>query len=73
MYKEINKAAEIFLESASKVTPLATLEDECGGRCHIIEDDHCYVLCIEQEDGSCRPSTHIFKEALEVMKKLPPP
>ena len=39
--------------------------------CHIIIDDHCYVLCMENEDGSCKPTTHIFKEAFEVIKTLP--
>ncbi len=59
------------MESAVIMHPVATLEDQCGGRCHIILDDHCYVVCIEQEDGSCRPSSYIFKEAFEVMKSLP--
>jgi hypothetical protein len=73
MYKEVEKSPEVFMESAAIVTPVATLEDDCGAKCHIIRDDHCYVLCIEQEDGSCRPATHIFKEAFQVMRRLPPP
>lgn len=73
MYKQIETAKEIFLESAAIVNPIATLKDECGGTCHIINDDHCYVICIEKMDGSCSPTTHIFKEVFKVLKKLPSP
>ncbi|HVT84083.1 MAG TPA: hypothetical protein VHD35_02730 [Chitinophagaceae bacterium] len=70
MYKQIETVREIFLPSAVIVSPLATLEDECGGRAHIIEDDHCLMLCIEQEDGFCKPTTHLFREAILVIKNL---
>lgn len=71
MYKQIEPYTIAFLDSACIVSPVATLQDECGGTCHIIVDDHCYVLCIETEDGSYKPTTHIFKEAFEVIKTLP--
>lgn len=71
MYKQITNYPEVFMDSGSIVTPVATLQDECGGTCHIIVDDHCYVLCIQHEDGSCKPTTHIFREAFEVIRNLP--
>lgn len=73
MYKQVKTSSEIFMDSASIMIPVATLQDECGGTFHIIIDDHCYVLCMETEDGSCKPATHIFREAFEVIKTLPPP
>ena len=73
MYRQIETAPEVFMGSASIMNPVATLQDECGGTFHIIIDDHCYVLCMEDEDGLCRPATHIFREAFEVLKQLPIP
>ena len=73
MYTRIKKEKEIFLDSAAIVRPIVTLKDECGGKCHIIIDDACYVVCIENEEGVSKPTTHIFNEVLEVLKELPPP
>lgn len=73
MYKQVETIPAIIMESNSIVTPIATLQDECGAICHIIVDDHCYVLCIEDEDGFCKPTTHIFKEAFKILRQLPPP
>lgn len=73
MYKQIDTELAIIMESNVIVTPIATLQDECGGICHIIVDDNCYVLCLENEEGFCRPTTHIFKEAFKVLRQLPPP
>ena len=53
--------------------PVATLADEYGGRCQIAIDDHCYVLYLKREDGTYKLTSHIFYEAFEVLKKLPPP
>lgn len=71
MYRQVETSPEIFMDSASIMTPVATLQDECGGTFHIVIDDHCYVLCMEGEDGACKPATHIFKEAFDILKKLP--
>lgn len=62
---------EIIMEkSGSFITPVATLTDGFGV-CQIIMDDNCYVLCLRQKDGRYKPTTHIFKEALEILKTLP--
>lgn len=72
VYQQIPTTQQIIMhKSGSFVTPVATLTDGAGV-CQIIKDDNCYVLCLRQEDGRYKPATHIFKEALEVLKTLPP-
>lgn len=72
MYRQIQTTKQIIMEkSGSFVTPVATLTDGFGV-CQIINDDDCYVLCRRQKDGRYKPTTHIFKEALEILKTLPP-
>lgn len=71
MYKLIETSQEITMSnSRSVVNPIATLKDEYGGVCQIIVDDHCYVICLKKEDGTFSPTTHIFKEVFEVLKRL---
>lgn len=73
-YKQVETEKEITMSnSKSVVSPVATLKDEFGGVCQIINDDHCYVVCLKQQDGTYKPTTHIFKEAFEVLSKLPDP
>jgi len=70
-YKQVETEKEITMSnSKSVVSPVATLKDEFGGVCQIINDDHCYVVCLKQQDGTYKPTTHIFKEAFEVLSKL---
>lgn len=57
-------------KSNSIVNPVATLQGEYGGVCQIINDDHCYVICLKQEDETYKPTTHIFREVFEVLKNL---
>lgn len=74
MYIQVETTPEITMsDSNSVVNPVATLEDEFGGVCQIINDDHCYVVCLKQDDGTFKHSTHIFKEAFDVLKNLPSP
>lgn len=71
MYKQVETQQNIELAGINEgISPLATLKDEYGGTCHIIEDDHCLMLCIEKDDGKCVPATHLFREAIEVIKTL---
>lgn len=73
-YKQVETEKEITMSnSKSIVSPVATLKDEFGGVCQIINDDHCYVVCLKQQDGTYKPTTHIFKEAFEVLSKLESP
>lgn len=71
-YKQIETSLEIIMENNSIVYPVATLTDG-SGICQIIEDDHCYVLCLEKDNGKYSPTSYIFPEALEVLKTLPIP
>ena len=74
MYIQVETTPEITMSNSNSiVNPAATLEDESGGVCQIINDDHCYVVCLKQDDGTFQHSTHIFKEAFEVLKNLPSP
>ena len=73
MYKQIGTTPEIKVNKNSTAIPIATLADEWGGVCQIINDDHCYVLCLKQEDGYYKYAAHIFKEAFQVLKNLPDP
>lgn len=74
MYRQTKTSNSITLSnSGNNVTPLATLQDENGGICQIINDDHCYVICLKQDDGTYKASTHIFKEVFEVLKQMESP
>jgi hypothetical protein len=71
-YKQVETEEEITMSnSRSIMSPVATLKDEFGGVCQIINDDHCYVVCLKQEDGTYKSTTHIFKEAFDVLSRLP--
>lgn len=72
MYQQTETTKEITMQnSGNKIQPVATLVDEWGGMCQIVEDDHCYVVCLKKEDDTYLPTTHIFKEAFDVLKNLP--
>lgn len=73
MYKQVETTPEIIMSNNGIMNPIATLKDDCGGVCQIINDDHCYVVCLKQEDGTYKPSTHIFKEVFDVLKQLKSP
>ena len=80
MYKIIDTPITAKLSNGAEITPVATLEDEYGGRAFIWVDDHCYQLGLERHDTTksgainetyVQPVTHIFPEAFQVMKTLP--
>jgi len=74
MYVRTKTTPEITMSKNNNiVNPIATLEDEYGGIYQIINDDHCYVVCLKQDDGTYKSATHIFKEVFEVLKNLPTP
>lgn len=70
MYKQVETYKEIQLDNSLMVKPIATMEDEHGGICHIIEDDHCYLVCLKFRNGY-RTTPYIFNEAFELLKTLP--
>lgn len=71
MYKKIEIDEKSILDNGVEFIPVATLEDENGGRCQISIDDHCYVLKLKQNDGKYKITPWIFPEAFEVLKTLP--
>lgn len=71
MYKQVETHERAILDNGVDITPIATLEDEYGGRFHIWIDDHCYQLGLVNGYGKVNPVTHIFPEAFQVMKTLP--
>jgi hypothetical protein len=74
MYKQTETTKKIIMfNSGNIISPIVTLKDEHGGICQIINDDHCYVICLKKEDGTYSPTTHIFKEVFNVLKGLPEP
>lgn len=73
-YEQIETSNSITMfGSGNVVTPVATLKNGYNQMCQIINDDHCYVVCLKQEDGTYKPTTHVFEEVFEVLKKLEKP
>lgn len=73
MYKQVETTKEIEMDNGVIHYPIATLKDEFGSVCQIISDDHCYIVCLNKTDGKYKPTFHLFKEVLDVLKKLPLP
>ena len=71
MYKRTETTKEIEMDNGAFLHPVATLKDESGGICQIISDDHCYIVCLNQAGGKYKPTFHLFREVLEVLKELP--
>lgn len=72
MYKQVKTHETAILDNGVEFKPVATLESEAGGVCHISIDDHCYKLTLKQNDGRFKVTPYIFGEALEVLRRLPP-
>ena len=63
----------VILANFVKATPIVTLFNGVT-KCHIINDDHCYVLVIcSPEDNTATMMTHWFREAVEAVQDLPLP
>ena len=73
MYKEITTDKQYELDNGSIEHPVVTLADDSGGRLQISIDDHCYILRLKQDDGKYKTTPYIFREAFNVLAKLPPP
>ena len=80
MYKQVDTDDSAILHNGENLHPVATLEDEFGGRAHIWTDDGCYELGLERTEAKTsesepstytRPCTHIFPEAFSVLRTLP--
>lgn len=73
MYRRVKRDKVFQMENGSSFEPVATLEDEHGGRCQIYNDNHCYCLALQQEHGKYRGTRHIFPEAFDVLVTLDTP
>lgn len=74
MYKQINTTEKIEMSTGGFMTPIVTLEDESSGQLvQIINDDHCYVCCLQNRYNKYVYMTHIFKELFDILVKLPTP
>ena len=72
MYKQVETDLSITMSNSKSIaTPIATLKDDFGGTCQIINDDSCYVICLKNENDEYVPTTHIFKEVFDVLLELP--
>lgn len=87
MYKQIETDKIAYNDNGSSFKPVATLASESGGKCQISIDDHCYVVKLLGHGFETKevmynlnklglkeyykPTTHIFQEALEILRTLP--
>lgn len=71
MYKQVETHKEAILNNGVIFHPVATLESEFGGVCHISVDDHCYKITLLKKDGRCYPTHYIFPDVFKVLKTLP--
>ena len=73
MYKQVETDPVFKTTSYDLAEPVATLENGNGSVCQIVYDGGCcYIIYMKQSNGLYAPSTHIFKEVLDVLKTLPP-
>jgi len=74
MYILQEKPEKVSKELLGGCQPLATLRSKYGGVAHIISDDHCYVLMLDNTSGHGFVSVkHWFKEAVKAVQGLPLP
>ena len=74
MYTEIGRCYFKNKGSERKILSIMTLRNSYGQMCHIVEDDHCYVLYNQFPENDYATKTFfIFPEAFEALKKLPNP
>lgn len=72
-YRPIGKR-KFQTENGNEIESVITLQSGSGQMCHIVEDDHCYVLYNQLSfESEASPVTHIFPDAFEILKKLPNP
>ena len=71
-YEVTGKGEKFILHSnGAECDSICTLTDEAGGKFYIGTDDGCMVLYCALDDGTAEPTTYIFPEAFNTMKRLP--
>lgn len=73
MYRRVKTDKECKLENNESFVPVATLEDNNGGKCQISIDNDCYVLRLKQPGGKYKTTPFIFEDAFNVLVTLDPP
>ena len=74
MYVLQKEPDEKIIGKWSGCKPKATLKNEYGGVAHIINDDHCYVLLLNNISGHGFVAVkHWFKEVVDAVQSLPLP
>ena len=74
MYILQEEPDKVLRKTLGGCQPVATLKSEYGGVVHIINDDHCYVLLLDNTSGHGFVAVkHWFKEAVEALQGLPLP
>jgi len=71
MYVQVETDKAAIYQNGAIISPVATLEDQYGGKCQITKDDGCYKINLRKEDGKYYPTPHIFPEAFLVLRELP--
>ena len=64
-FKRIKTEQQLYL------LPVATFLTEFGYKAQITVEHNCYVLYLQQEDGSYKPTAYWFKEAVQALRELP--
>lgn len=62
---------KFFHTSGLSFSPVATFKDDDGFVSHIYIHDDCYCIAVPCSWNVFTTATHIFKEAHDVLKKLP--
>lgn len=72
-YKVVDSPDHFFGDTGIRINnPVLSLENEYGGKTHVVEDDGCYVAYNNIGDTDRFVSiTHLYPELFNAMKKLP--
>jgi len=70
MYRKVKTYNQIKLESGSITKPIISLEDEYGGKAHVVMDDKRYVLVLKHNQNReevYRPTYWWLPEAIKAL------
>ena len=58
----------------TKLQSVVSIYTNNGQYCHIVEDDHCYILYngFSKNDKDCKRIEYIFPDAFNALRELPP-
>ena len=72
-YKHKDYKLDFYINDGKKLTSIVSIHNDYNTYCHIVEDDHCYVLYTGngKDDKNCQQITYIFPEAFSILRDLP--